>query len=332
MDDLFETALRYNLAVPLKLCAVLGEVVTGDFRDVSKEHRRIIPFMNHITPQNMITSLLINFVSLVITIAASFFVSIQSQTLTEVVLNAVALEFILLLDESCVDMKKALTRLSLRAETAAVTLVVEGVCLPTNDRLRKAMDESSTDEHRSREITQEVMGDYVQTGTLSLTTVQTPGILMMKNYIRGFSAPTSISKSLHWFVSYTYVLFALHEALFLTANVNEKDHHQSSIFPHESDIVAATSQKFLGRSDRHRSGIPAESEKDEESGEGDRASAKNSYLSHCVHHLTSWFLLILFNFSRLLYCLMEIILVPLRLPFLFVVGPLVMIIITGFCI
>lgn len=150
------------------------------------------------------------------------YVCVQSESLSDLVLNTVALEFLLTLDDNCIDTNKALLNIKLISQSAAKQMVYEGICR-TNDPMIVAQLSHDETESENRKITRDALernnhnkNEYA----LELMKI-TPGLRMVANYNKAIHSPISLDQFIHYPEVFFYSAYLISREVFFVHALGE---------------------------------------------------------------------------------------------------------------
>ena len=245
VEQLIDTVIKYKLPMPYKLCFILKEMgrsscgmdnthVAGhgpESYDEIEARRRSRPNF-HLSPGSIVTSVCLNYIVLAMTLMTSLYICVQSATLTDLVLNTVALEFLLTLDDNCIDRNKALLQIKLIAQSAAKQLVREGVCSSDDPMVIKQLEdelnhiEFPSEITENQAITRDAIGKLQGKRRVLLKDVQkmTPGLVMISNYHRAIYSPITMKSYIMYYVDVAWVAYEVCREVFVMETLKAMVH------------------------------------------------------------------------------------------------------------
>jgi hypothetical protein len=216
VDELIDAVIKYKLPVPYKLSLILEECIpkSGPEQQAAKCTRELRP-NHHLSPKAIILSICVNFAVLVITLTASLYVCVQSDSLTELVLNTVALEFLLTLDDNCIDRSKVLLQIKQIAQSAAKQLVYEGVCYSPEPEILKQLSTNEREIDNRKRTRQGITALTKRKKDGFAFTQMTPGLAIISNYNRAIHSPININIFINYPEVYLRTAYQLCYEVFL---------------------------------------------------------------------------------------------------------------------
>jgi len=197
-----------------------------------------------LSPQSVVLSICVNLFVLVATLVTSLYIGAESEQLTDLVLNVVALEFLLLLDDNCIDRNKCLLQIKLIAQSAAKQLVYEGVASTTQPEiLRQLSRDPRSIEVKNRRKTYDAILKAAKSGNNVVVTESTPGLQMINFYCRAITSPVTIDMFSTWPTEYAHTAYAICYEVFLKSVFIATMKNASSV----TSSVAATASSAARR-------------------------------------------------------------------------------------